>query len=155
MPPLRIKRACPTQCSLLKAQRAKVKKEMPRQANFKTRPLAQPQSPWNQASRHQAPQYQALWHQAPRRQAPQHQRPQQRFVPAKQNDKSKTNKSKHFKKPQKVEGDQLWKELPIWMQSMIQWMDHQMKSCQQPPTGRQAWVSKKKDIHSLRGNGLT
>jgi hypothetical protein len=29
------------QCSLLKAQRAKVKKEVPRQANFGTRPLAQ------------------------------------------------------------------------------------------------------------------
>jgi hypothetical protein len=25
---------------------------------------------------------------------------------------------------------------------MIQWMDHQMKSCQQRPHGRQAWVRK-------------
>jgi hypothetical protein len=35
------------QCSLLKAQRSQVKKELPRQATFGTRPLA----------RHQAPQY--------------------------------------------------------------------------------------------------
>jgi hypothetical protein len=72
-----------------------------------------------------------------------------------ENGKSKTNKSKHFKRPQKVEDDQNFKELPIWMQSMIHWMDHQMKSYQQPPTGRQAWVKKKEDIHLLRGNGLT
>jgi hypothetical protein len=44
-------------CSLLKAQRSKVKKEVPRQAAFGTRPLAQHQAP-----RHQAPQYQAPWH---------------------------------------------------------------------------------------------
>jgi hypothetical protein len=44
------------QCSLLKAQRSQVKKKLPRQATFSTRPLAQ----------HQAPQYQAPWHQAPR-----------------------------------------------------------------------------------------
>jgi hypothetical protein len=59
------------QCSLLKAQRAKVKKEVPIQVNYDIRPLAQYQTP-----RHQASQYQA-----PRCQAPQHQRPQQRFVP--------------------------------------------------------------------------
>jgi hypothetical protein len=29
------------------------------------------------------------------------------------------------------------------MQNMMQWMDQQMKSCQQPPKGRQAWVRKK------------
>jgi hypothetical protein len=29
-----------------------------------------------------------------------------------------------------VEDDQNCNELPIWMQSMIQWMDHQMRSCQ-------------------------
>jgi hypothetical protein len=153
------------QCSLLKAPRAKVKKEMPRQANFGTRPLAQYQNPWNQASRHQtpwkqaprhwAPQYQAPWHHSPRRQAPQHQRPLQRFVPANQGGKPKTNKSRHLKRPQKKEDDQCCKELPIWMQSMMQWMDHQIKSCQQPPTRRQAWVRKKQNIHPLRGNGLT
>jgi hypothetical protein len=38
---------------------------------------------------------------------------------------------------------------------MMQWIDHQMKSCQQIPKGRQAWVRKKEDIHPLRGNGLT
>jgi hypothetical protein len=54
------------QCSLLKAQRSKVNKEVPRQANFGTRPLAQ----------HQAPKYQAPWHQVPRHQASQHQRHQ-------------------------------------------------------------------------------
>jgi hypothetical protein len=101
-------------------------KEVPRQANFDTRPLAQYQTPWNQAPRHQAPwnqapkhqapQYQDPWHQAPwhqvprhhapRCQGPQHQQSQQRFVLAKQNDKLKTNKSKQFKRPQKVEDDQ-------------------------------------------------
>jgi hypothetical protein len=34
------------QCSFLKAQKAKVKKEVPRQANYGTRPLAQHQTPW-------------------------------------------------------------------------------------------------------------
>jgi N-acetylneuraminic acid mutarotase len=60
-----------------------------------------------------------------------------------------------MKKPQKMEDYQFNKELPIWMKSMIQWMDHKMKSCQQPPQGRQAWVIKEADIHPFRGNGLT
>jgi hypothetical protein len=60
-----------------------------------------------------------------------------------------------MKKLQKMEDDQFYRELPIWMQSMIQCMDHQTKSCQQPPKGRQAWVKKEEDIHTLRGNGLT
>jgi hypothetical protein len=113
-------------CSLLKAQRSNVKKEVTRQVNFSTRPLAQHQAPWHQAPQHQAPlhqalQYQATWHQvsrhkAPRRQAPQHQRHQQIFVPANQNDKLKTNKSRHYMKmPQKMEDDQFYRELPIWM----------------------------------------
>jgi hypothetical protein len=59
-----------------------------------------------------------------------------------------------MKKPQKMEDDQFYRELPIWMQSMIQW-DYQMKSYQPPPKGRRAWVKKEKDIHPLRGNGLT
>jgi hypothetical protein len=84
-----------SQCSLLKAQRSQVKKELPRQATCGTRPLA--------------------WHQAP-----QHQRHQQRFVLANQNGKPKTNKSRHYmKKAQKLEDDQFYRELPIWMQSMI------------------------------------
>jgi hypothetical protein len=37
--------------------------------------------------------------------------------------KSKFNKSKHSKKPQKVEDDLYCKEPPIWMQSMMLWMD--------------------------------
>jgi hypothetical protein len=64
--------------SLLKAQRSKVKKELPRQATSGTKPQAQ--------------------HQAPRHQAPQHQRQQQRFVPTNQNGKPKTNKSRHYMK---------------------------------------------------------
>jgi hypothetical protein len=60
-----------------------------------------------------------------------------------------------MKKPQKMKDDQFYRELPIWMQSMIQWMDHQIKSCQQQPKRRQAWVRKEADIHPLRGNGLT
>ena len=48
------------QCSLLKAQKAKAKKEVPRQAHYGTRPAAQHQTSW-----HQAP-YQAPWGQAPR-----------------------------------------------------------------------------------------
>jgi len=52
------------QCSLLKAQKAKVKKEVPRQANYGTRPLAQHQTPW-----HQGP-YQTPWNQAPWDQTP-------------------------------------------------------------------------------------
>jgi len=51
------------QCSLLKAQKAKAKKEVARQAHHGTRPTAQHQTPW-----HQAP-YQGLWRQAPRHQA--------------------------------------------------------------------------------------
>jgi hypothetical protein len=34
------------QCSLLKAQKAKAKKEVPRQANHGTRPMTQYQNPW-------------------------------------------------------------------------------------------------------------
>jgi hypothetical protein len=45
-----------------------------------------------------------------------------------------------MKKPQKMEDDQFCRELPIWMQSMILWMDHQMKSYQQPPKGRQVKI---------------
>jgi hypothetical protein len=66
-----------------------------------------------------------------------------------------SGKSKHFKKPQKVEDDLYCREPPIWMQSMMLWMDQQMKSYQQPPIGRQAWVKKKEDIHPMRRNGLT
>jgi len=57
------------QCSLLKAQKAKAKKEVPRQANHGTKPLTQYQTPWYQAP------YQAPWRQAPRHQAPQYQAP--------------------------------------------------------------------------------
>jgi hypothetical protein len=71
------------QCSLLKAQKAKAKKEAPIQAFYGARPVAQHQTPWHQ------PSYQVPWGQASRHQyqspwshAPQHQRPQQRFVPA-------------------------------------------------------------------------
>jgi len=49
------------QCFLFKAQRSKVKKELPRQATFGTRALARHQVP-----QYQAPQHQALWYQAPR-----------------------------------------------------------------------------------------
>jgi hypothetical protein len=42
------------QCSLLKAQKAKAKKEVPRQAHYGTRPAAQHQTPWHQAP-YQAP----------------------------------------------------------------------------------------------------
>jgi hypothetical protein len=111
-------------------------------------------APWNQAPRHQPPQYQALWSHVPRHQASQHQRPQQQFVPANHSGKSKT-KSKHFKRPQKMEDDQYCREPPIWMQSMMEWMGQQMKSYQQPPTGRQAYVRKKEVVHPMRGNRLT
>jgi len=104
---------------------------VPKQATFGTRPLA--------------------WHQAPP-----HQQQQQRFVPANQNGKFKTNKSRHYiKKPQKLERDQFYKGMPIWMQRMIKWMDHQMKACQQPPPGRQAYVRKDENVHPLRRSGLT
>jgi hypothetical protein len=50
------------QCSLLKAQKAKAKKEAPRQANHGARLLTQHQTPWHHAP-YQAPrhQYQAPW----------------------------------------------------------------------------------------------
>jgi hypothetical protein len=72
------------QYSLLKAQKAKAKKEVSRQADHGTRPLTQHQTPryqapyqapWRQAPRHQASQYQAPWSHAPRFQASQHQWP--------------------------------------------------------------------------------
>jgi len=44
-------------CSLLKAQRSKVKKELPRQAIFGTIPLAWHRAPWHQAPRNQVPQH--------------------------------------------------------------------------------------------------
>jgi len=112
------------QRSLLKAQKAKAKKEVPRQAHHGTRPAAQHQAPyqapWRQAPRHQAHQYQAPWSHAPWVQASQHQWPQQRFAPA-----------KHLRRPQKVEADQHHNEPPIWMHNMMEWM---MTSYQQPLT---------------------
>jgi hypothetical protein len=50
------------QCSLLKAQKAKAKQDVPRQAHYGTRPAAQHRSPWHQAPRYQ---YQAPWSHAP------------------------------------------------------------------------------------------
>jgi len=41
------------------------------------------------------------------------------------------------------------------MQSMIRWMDHQMKSYQHPLPGRQVWVRKDEAIHHFRGSRLT
>jgi hypothetical protein len=64
------------QCSLLKAQKAKAKKEASKQAHYDARPAAQHQTPWHQAS-YQVPRGQASRHQyqAPWSHAPQHQRP--------------------------------------------------------------------------------
>jgi hypothetical protein len=120
------------QCSLLKAQKANAKKEVPRQADHGIRPAAQFQTPWYQAPYHQAPTYQAPWSHGPRYQASQHQWPQQRFVPANHSGNSK-NKSKQFRRLQKVKEEQYLSEPPIWMQSMMEWT---LQSCQQPPTGR-------------------
>jgi hypothetical protein len=131
------------QRSLLKAQKAKAKKEVLRQANHGTRPATQFQTKWYLVPWHQAP-----WSYTPRYQASQHQRPQQRFVPANHSGNFK-KKSKQFRRPQKVEEYQYHSEPPIWMQSMMEWM----MSCQQPPSGRQAWV--KKDSHPMRGNRRT
>jgi hypothetical protein len=114
------------QCSLLKAQKAKDKKEVTRQVNHGSRLAAQYQTQWYQAPYHQAPGYQAPWSYAPRYQASQHQRPLRRFVLANHNGNFK-NKSKQFRRPQKVKEDQYHNEPPIWMQSMMEWM---MKSCQ-------------------------
>jgi hypothetical protein len=107
----------------------KAKKEVARQANHGSRPLTQHQTPWYQAPYHQAPRYQAPWSHAPRYQASQHQQPQQRFLPDNHSGKSKI-KSKHLKSSQKVEDDQYYREPPIWMQSMMEWMGQQKNSCQ-------------------------
>jgi hypothetical protein len=54
------------------------------------------------------------------------------------------------RRPQKVKEEQYHGEPPIWMQSMMEWM---IQSCQQLPTGRQAWV--KKDNYPMRGSKYT
>jgi hypothetical protein len=90
------------QCSLLKAQKAR--KEVPRQANYGTRPAAQFQTPWYQARYYEAPRYQAPWSHAPRYQASQHQRPQQQFVLANHSGNS-SNKLKQFRSPRR------WKKI--------------------------------------------
>lgn len=97
-------------CSLLKAQKAKAKKEVHRQAYYGTRPVAQHRTPWHQAP-HQAQrnQYQAPWS---------HQLPQQRFVPANHKGTYK-NKPKQFRRPQE---EQYYSEPPIWIQNMMEWM---------------------------------
>jgi hypothetical protein len=100
------------QCSLLKVQKAKAKKEVPRQADHGTRPAAQFHTPWYQDPYHQAPRYQAPWSHAPRYQASQHQWPQQRFIPANHSGNS-NNKSKKFRRPQKVKEEQYHNEPPI------------------------------------------
>jgi len=96
------------QCFLLKAQKAKAKKEVSRQANYGTRPAAQYQTPWHQAP-HQAPKYQ---YQAPWSHAPQHQRPQQRFVPTNHSGTHKS-KPKQFRRPQKMKEEQYSSEPSI------------------------------------------
>jgi hypothetical protein len=54
-----------------------------------------------------------------------------------------------------VEDDQNCKELPIWMQSMIQWMvDGSSDEILPTTTDRKAGMGQEY-IHSLRGNGLT
>jgi hypothetical protein len=81
------------QCSLLKAQKAEAKKEVPRQTNHGTRPQTQHQTPWYQTSYqapwNQAPQYHTPWSHAPQYQVSQFQRPQQRFVLANHSGTSK------------------------------------------------------------------
>jgi hypothetical protein len=62
------------QCSLLKAQKVKAKRELPRQANHGTKPVTQYQTPWYQNPYHPAPRYQAPWFHTPRYEASQHQR---------------------------------------------------------------------------------
>jgi hypothetical protein len=84
------------QCSLLKAQKAKAKKEVPRQAHHGTRPTDQHQTPW-----HQAP-YQAPWRQAPRHQAHQYQAPWS-HAPWVQASEQQFALAKHLRRPQKVE----------------------------------------------------
>jgi hypothetical protein len=54
-----------------------------------------------------------------------------------------------MKKLQKMKDDQFHRELPIWMQSMIQWMDHQMKSCQHSPLEGE-WTHLVCEIHMPR-----
>jgi hypothetical protein len=103
------------QCSLLKAQKDKAKKEVPRQAHCGTRPGAQHRTPWHQAP-HQAPRYQ---YQAPWSHAPQHQRPQQRFVPANHSGTYKS-KPKQLRRPQKMKEEQYSSEPLIWMQNMME-----------------------------------
>jgi len=134
------------QCSLLKAQKAKAKKEAPRQAHYSARPMAQHQTPWYQAS------YQVPWgqesrhqYQAPWFHAPQHQRPQQRFVLANYSGTYKS-KPKHLRRPQ----EQYSGELPVWMLNMMELM---MQSCQQPPIGRQTWAEK--GSYPRKGNRRT
>jgi hypothetical protein len=111
------------QCSLLKAQKAKAKKEVPKQAHYGARPMAQHQTPWHQAtyqvplgkvSRHQ---YQAPWSHAP-----QHLWPQQQFVLANYRGTYKS-KPKHLRRPK----EQYSSEPPVWMQNMMELM---MQSCQ-------------------------
>jgi len=146
------------QCSLLKAQKAKVKKEVPRQANYGTRPLTQYQAPWHQII--------IKLHGV--------KRPGVRLLNIKPHGimlhctrllssnlylpimvaNPRTNPST-LKGHKKEEDDLYYREPPIWMQSMMEWMGQQIKSCQQPPTGRQAWVRKNEDIHPMRGNRLT
>jgi hypothetical protein len=132
------------QCSLLKAQKAKAKKEARRQAHYGARPEPQHQTPWHQAS-YQVPWGQASRNQAPWSHAPQHQRPQQRFVSANHSGTYKS-KPKHLRRPQ----EQYSGEPPVWMQNMMEWM---MQSCQQPPTRRQTWAEK--GSYPRKGNRRT
>jgi hypothetical protein len=63
-----------------------------------------------------------------------------------QNSGTYKSKPKQFRRPQKMKEEQYSSEPPIWMQNMMEWM---MQSCQQPPTGRQAWVEK--NSYPMRG----
>jgi hypothetical protein len=139
------------QCSLLKAYRSKFKKEVPRQATFGTRPLAHIRLP--SIKLYGIKPHGIRTHGI--RLLSINGINSDLFLPIRMANSRKKKSRNYMNNLQKLEDDQFYRKLPIWLQSMVQWMDHQMKSCQQPPQVRQAWVKKDEDIHPLRGNGLT
>jgi hypothetical protein len=53
-----------------------------------------------------------------------------------------------MKKPQKMEDDQFYKELPIWMHRMIQYMDGSSNEVLSTTTTRKAGIGQKGGRHS-------
>lgn len=91
-----------------------------------------------------------------RHQDPRHQHGPHKYVIVNHSGKPKKNKSRHYKKkPLKPANQQFYEEMPIIMQNILRWMDHQMKAHSHPTQVCQIWARNDETTHFPRGNEPT